>query len=108
MHINQSSAMIVTWCLCDACGNLSQICASNLHESFRKEDFKPSWVPFKYFPFLKMCTWSLHVRLVLPVLTHKIQSYILGKKISNLHGSLSWEPTQSLKYIQWLPQLSNL
>ena len=61
-----------------------------------KEDFKPSWVPFKYFPSLKTCTWSLHMRLVLPVLTHKIQSYILGKKISNLHGSLSWEPTPLL------------
>ena len=39
------------------------------------------------------CYWSLHMWLVLPVLNHKIQSYILGKKISNLHGSLSWEPT---------------
>ena len=58
-----------------------------------KEDFKPSWVPFKYFPSLKMCTWSLHMRLVMPELAHKIQSYNLGKKISNLHGSLSWEPT---------------
>ena len=61
--------MIVTWCLCDACGDLSQICA------------------------LKLCIWSLHMRLVLPLLNHKVQSYILGKKISNLHESLSWEPT---------------
>ena len=28
MHVYQSSAVIVTWCLCDACGDLSQICAS--------------------------------------------------------------------------------
>ena len=61
--------MIVTWCLCDACGDLSQICA------------------------LKLCIWSLHMGLVLPVLNHKVQSYILEKKISNLHDSLSWEPT---------------
>ena len=61
-----------------------------------KEDFKPSWVPFKYFPSLKMCTWSLHMRLVMPELAHKIQSYNLGKKISNLHGSLSWEPTLNI------------
>ena len=69
MHNNLSSAVIVTWCLCDACGDLSQICA------------------------LKLCIWSLHMRLVLPVLNHKVQSYILEKKISNLHDSLSWEPT---------------
>ena len=61
--------MIVTWCLCDACGDHSQVCA------------------------LKLCIWSLHMRLVLPVLNHKVYSYILGKKISNLHESLSWEPT---------------
>ena len=64
--------MIVTWCLCDACGDLSQICA------------------------LKLCIWSLHMRLVLPVLNHKVYSYILGKKISNLRESLSWEPTLQL------------
>ena len=29
MHVYQSSAVIVTWCLCDACGDLSQICALN-------------------------------------------------------------------------------
>ena len=33
MHINQSSAVIVTRCLCDACGDLSQICASKLQNS---------------------------------------------------------------------------
>ena len=33
------------------------------------------------------------MRLVMPELAHKIQSYNSGKKISNLHGSLSWEPT---------------
>ena len=46
-----------------------------------------------YFPSLKTCVWSLHMRLVLPVLNHKVQSYILEKKIPNLHDSLSWEPT---------------
>ena len=34
----------------------------------------------KYFPSQKMCIWSLHMRLVLPVLNHKIQSYILLRK----------------------------
>ena len=70
-----------------------------------KEDFKPSWVPFKYFPSLKMCTWSLHMRLVMPELAHKIQSYNLGKKISNLHGSLSWEPTQEFCHLVNMPCL---
>ena len=68
--------LVTAYAACDACGDLCHICA------------------------LKLCIWSLHMRLVLPVLYHKIQSNILGRNISNLHESLSWEPTPSTIALQ--------